>query len=177
MLEASSSLGLKQSGPLNIKQQLQQSAPLIIDRKDDRIGKQIFFSWKNERHSKFDEKWDQSRSVTEISVGFRNYQSLVHSYRLSGRRNGTGNILHIEACKFFPRFKQDLFHSLGGNCFHSKQLKHRPRSKVSMQTAAWLCPQENFRPLSTPLPIPTEPCESCSEPVRVRSKELKTRLM
>lgn len=64
-------------------------APLIIDRKDDRIGKQIF-AWKNERLSKFDKKGDESSSVIQISVGFRNYQSLVHFYSLSekGMRKG-----------------------------------------------------------------------------------------
>lgn len=58
-------------------------APLIIDRKDDRIGKQIF-AWKNERLSKFDKKGDESSSMIQLSVGFRNYQSLVHFYSLSG---------------------------------------------------------------------------------------------
>lgn len=73
----------------------------------------FFLPWKKEWLSKFDEKWDQSSSVTGISVGFRNYQNLGHSYSWSGRRNRTGNIRNTEGGEFFPGFKQGLLHSPG----------------------------------------------------------------
>lgn len=89
-------------------------SPLIIARKQDGIGKQTSFPpWKEEWLSKFDEKWNQRSSLTGIRVGFRNYQSLVHSYSWSGRRNRTGNIWNTEAREFFPGFKQGLLHSPG----------------------------------------------------------------
>jgi len=53
---------LDESSPTAIRSSKYQAAvannlfaPLIIDRKDDRTGKQIF-AWKTERFCKFDEK-------------------------------------------------------------------------------------------------------------------------
>lgn len=72
---------LDESSPTAIRSSKYQAAvannlfaPLIIDRKDDRIGKQIS-AWKTKQFCKFDEKWDESSSVIQISVVFRNYQA------------------------------------------------------------------------------------------------------